>query len=167
MHAVNERLIGAPATAVGALLDRLADRDDPLWPRGAWPPLRLDRPLAVGADGGHGPVRYAVAAYEPGRRVRFAFTPAFPIDGYHELTVEPVSEHSCRLRDVLTGRARGSMLLAWPLVWRWLHDALMEDLLDRAEAAATGVGRRPARWSPWVRVLRRLLAPRAAGRRDR
>lgn len=163
MHTVNERLIAAPASAIGALLDRLATVDDGLWPVATWPAVRLDRPLGVGADGGHGPVRYAVEAYEPGRRVRFAFTSRFKIDGYHELTVEPVTDDQCRLRDVLTGRAQGSMHLAWPLVWRSLHDALMEDLLDRAEAATTGHVRRPARWTPWVRVLRRLLTGRRPG----
>ncbi len=161
MHTVNERAIAAPASAVGALLDSLASDDDALWPATSWPALRLDRPLGVGAAGGHGPVRYAVAAYEPGRRVRFAFTPRFQVDGYHELTVEPDGDGTCRLRDIASGRARRSMRLAWPLVWHWLHDALMEDLLDRAEAAATGQVQHPARWSLWVRVLRRLLTPRA------
>ncbi|UNO43730.1 DUF2867 domain-containing protein [Streptomyces sp. MST-110588] len=36
--------------------------------------MRFDRPLGVGAYGGHGPVRYRVSAYDPGRRIRFDFT---------------------------------------------------------------------------------------------
>jgi hypothetical protein len=41
-------------------------------------------------------------------------------------------------------------------MFRWLHDAYLEDLLDRAGDAP---GHPPARrtpWSPWVRLLRRL-----------
>jgi hypothetical protein len=46
------------------------------------------------------------------------------------------------------------MLVAWPVAIRWLHDAVLEDLLDRAELAVTGTVARPAVWSPWVRLLR-------------
>jgi hypothetical protein len=48
----------------------------------------------------------------------------------------------------------------WPRRWppiRWLHDAVLEELLDRAGAAVGDPPARPARWSPWVRVCRRLL----------
>ena len=53
------------------------------------------------------------------------------------------------------------MRLLWPLGVRWIHDAVLEDLLDRAEAAVGAGPARPARWSPWVRLLRRLDGPRA------
>lgn len=164
MHTVNSRTIAAPASAVGGLLDLLGTPDDLLWPTTTWPPVRFDRPLGVGADGGHGPVRYIVVGYEPGHRIRFKFTRPFPVDGYHELTVEDAGEDQCRLTHVLAARTHGAMRLGWPIGWRWLHDALLEDLLDRAEAATTGNVRQPARWSVWVRLLRRLFPrrPRAA-----
>ncbi|AZS71029.1 hypothetical protein DDE74_08815 [Streptomyces lydicus] len=40
---------------------------------------------------------------------------------------------------------------------RPLHDAAPEDSLDRAERACTGTVARPARWSRYVRMLRRLI----------
>jgi hypothetical protein len=51
----------------------------------------------------------------------------------------------------------GAALLSWPLVFRPLHDAVLEDALDDAERHVTGRVERPARWSIYVRVLRRLL----------
>ena len=62
------------------------------------------------------------------------------------------------------------MQVMWPLVVRWLHDALLEDLLDGAEAAlkAKPVVRRPL--SRGVRALRWAMAPavsRSAGRAAR
>jgi hypothetical protein len=46
--------------------------------------------------------------------------------------------------------------LTWPLIFRPLHEALIEDSLDDAERALGGEP--PAReWSPWVRLLRRLF----------
>jgi hypothetical protein len=157
---VHERPINAPVEVVGALLDRLASADDPLWPTPAWPPLHFDRPLAVGATGGHGPIKYSVEAYEPGRRVRCRFDPSLA-DGHHELTVEAREDGRCVMRHVISARMRGVMLLLWPLSIRWLHDALIEDLLDNAELAATGRLRKPAAWPAVVRWQHRLSWPKA------
>jgi Protein of unknown function (DUF2867) len=66
------------------------------------------------------------------------------------------------IRNVHDREIAGSGLVVWPPPIRWLHDALLEDLLDRVEQAACSGPVRPARWSPWVRALGVLvLAPRA------
>jgi hypothetical protein len=160
IHNVHERTIEAPAEVVGALLDDVGGDHDRLWPSPAWLPMRLDRPVQVGAAGGHGPIRYRVVAHDPGRGVRFAFDPQVGIDGYHELTVEAAGPGRCVMRHVLHGRLRGRMRVLMPLVVRWLHDAVLEDLLDNAERAVGTGPDRPARWSPWVRLWRRLEHPR-------
>jgi hypothetical protein len=162
---VHERLLPVPAGDVGRLLDRLGGTDDPLWPAPAWGGMRLDRPLGVGAAGEHGPgrspIRYHVTAHRPGRSVEFTFAPGLGLDGTHTFLVEPVDAARCVLRHDVQGRLSGRMRLGWPLAVRWMHDAVLEDLLDRAEVAL-GVGpARPARWSPWVRLLWRLGSPRA------
>lgn len=54
----------------------------------------------------------------------------------------------------LLDRLGGPADVLWPLAVRWLHDAVVEDLLDRAEATVGTGPARPARWSPWVRLLR-------------
>src|SRR5919198_1110330 len=88
-HMRNTHHRAIDAANLGELLDRLAGPDDPLWPSHAWPPLRLDAGLAPGSRGGHGPIRYTVAEYEPGRRVRFRFDRETGGDGYHELIATP------------------------------------------------------------------------------
>jgi len=40
------------------MLDSLGSARDAVWPGGRWPVLTLDRPLQVGAVGGHGPIRF-------------------------------------------------------------------------------------------------------------
>jgi hypothetical protein len=171
---VHARELHASAGEIGALLDSLGSSDDRLWPHW-WPKLRLDGPLAVGAAGGHGPIRYSVEQYEPGRRVVFRFAPGLGIDGTHWLEVEPQTRDGRTvLRHVLEGRLYGRALLTWPVAVRWLHDALLEDLLDRAELEVQGSVARPARWSPWVRLMRGVLSrariplgPRAQAERSR
>lgn len=158
---VHERELPVPAADVAALLDRLGGPDDALWPAPAWPPMVLDRPLAVGAAGGHGPIRYRVTAYEPGRMVEFTIAPGLGLRGTHTFLVEAAGPSRTVLRHVIEGRADVIGRLRWTLAVRALHDAVLEDLLDRAEAAVGTGPVRPARWSPWVRLLRRIDAPRA------
>ncbi len=153
---VHERLLPATRGEVGALLDSLSCEDDRLWPHGAWPAMRFDGPLAEGAAGGHGPVRYTVAAHVPATWVRFTFIGPRGFDGFHEFAAFAVDERRTLLRHTLAMTAGGPARLTWPLVWRPLHDACLEDALDRAELACAGTVARPARHSPYVRALRAL-----------
>src|SRR5690625_3273095 len=137
---------------VGALIDGLAGDDDRFWPRQNWPAMRFDRPLAVGASGGHGPIRYDVAEYQPRRRVRFAFTKPAGLHGYHEWAARPVAG-GCELRHRLVADTTGWPALSWPLIWPSMHDALIADALDNA-AAHVGAASRPARWAGYVGALR-------------
>ncbi|WP_017614434.1 DUF2867 domain-containing protein [Nocardiopsis salina] len=157
----HQRVIHAPAEVLSELIDTLGGPHDRLWPSPAWVPMRLDRPLAVGADGGHGPIRYRVSEHEPGRRVRFTFRPETGFRGHHELVVEPLPDGNTFLRHHVEAVPFGTSRLTWPLAIRPLHDALIEDLLDNAEQAATGRRPRPHRWSTWVRLLRRAGTPSA------
>ncbi|WP_330335514.1 SRPBCC family protein (plasmid) [Streptomyces sp. NBC_00536] len=157
VYNVHERLLAAKGSEVGALIDSLSDGvADRLWPQQKWPALEFDRPLAVGATGGHGPVRYAVTAYVPGTWVRFTFSGPRGFHGFHEFAVLPVDAERTVLRHTLAMRTGGLARLTWPLAFRSMHDACLEDGLDRAELACTGTVARPARWSPYVRLLRAL-----------
>jgi hypothetical protein len=155
MRNIQHRVIKAPADALGVLLDRFASAEDLLWPAAAWFPVVLDSGLTPGSSGGHGPIRYSVSSYQPGRRIRFDFAPDLGINGYHELVITEEGPASCRLTHTISAGLSGRMVLLWPLVIRWLHEALLQDLLDNAEVAVTGRLARPrARWSWWVRLLR-------------
>jgi hypothetical protein len=155
---VHERSIAAPPAQVGALIDGLGGPADHLWPRDRWPALRLDGPLAVGTACGHGPIRYKVEAYDPGRRVQFRFERPRGFVGIHGFSVE-AGPGGAVLRHELVMTLVGPARLTWPLIFRPLHDALIEDALDRACAALRQPLSAPP-WSPWVRTLRRLLRPR-------
>ena len=80
---IHERELPASPERVGALIDSLSSHEDSLWPKHSWPPLEFDRPLSVGAVGGHGPVRYFVEAYTPCKSIRFRFTRPKGFSGYH------------------------------------------------------------------------------------
>ena len=154
---IHEREIQASREQVGALIDTLASRDDALWPDHSWPRMIFDRPLRVGARGGHGPIRYSVEEYASGRSIRFRFTGPRGFDGFHAYEVIALEGESSLLRHTLDMTARGVASLSWPLVFRPLHDALIEDSLATAEASL-GQPPRMRRWSLWVMVLRLLMS---------
>lgn len=161
---VHERTLDGSPAAVGALVESLSSPGDRLWPKQRWPAMRLDRGLEIGSDGGHGPVRYAVDRHEPGSLVAFVFTPAFPIAGEHRCEVLPAADGRTLLRHTLEGRPQSWLRLGWPLCFRWLHDALIEDAFDRAEAQIANAEWRPRPLAVHVRWLR-WIAGRVAARR--
>src|SRR5918992_289513 len=87
IESVHTRELPVPVEELGRLLDTLAGPDDRIWPIERWPndPILFDRPLSVGAKGGHGPIRYTVTAYEPGRLIEFEFDPGSGLRGLHRL----------------------------------------------------------------------------------
>lgn len=157
---VHEREIAASADEVGLLIDSLASVNDRLWPWHAWPAMRFDGPLREGAVGGHGPVRYFVSRYEPGRRVQFQFTGPAGFNGYHSYIVIDRTEDSTLLRHELAMTLSGWALLTWPLVFRPLHDALIEESLDRAESECGSPPTFAHRRSLWTKTLRALFTVR-------
>ena len=162
---IHQRVIDAPVDAIAPLIAAVGGNADRLWPAPPWSPMRLDRPLAVGARGGHGQIRYRVTEWEPGQYARFDFEGMPGLTGFHAMRIETWPGNTCRLEHRIEAKTSGTMQLIWPLMIRWLHDALVEDLLDNAELLATG--RPPAKrnqWSWWVRVLRRRMPAPAAPR---
>lgn len=156
---IHHRDFPITADAVGDLLRALSGSDDRLWPRHRWPAMRFDRPLAVGATGGHGPIRYAVEKFDS-MAVVFRFNaksgPAVGLEGIHGFFVEPLGPERTRLVHRIDATSRGAMTLRWLSFFLPLHDALIEDALDCAERALTGTVVRPARHSLRVRLLRAL-----------
>jgi hypothetical protein len=154
---IHERELSVSPDRVGALIDSLSSREDALWPKQSWPRMEFDRPLSVGAVGGHGPIRYVVEAYTPGRSIKFSFTGPKGFNGYHGYEIVKSSAHGCVLRHTLEMTTRGPAVFSWPIVFRPMHDALIEDSLAVAQAAL-GHAPRVQPWSAWVRVLRWVVS---------
>lgn len=158
MHVVNihQRRLARPASEVGRMIDTLASDRDVLWPRSMWPAMRFDRPLAIGAIGGHGPIRYSVDEYIPGQRVRFKFSAPRGFNGHHEFETLPDGDATL-LRHTLEMSTVGPALITWPLIFRPLHNALIEDALATGQVSL-GLAPTIEPWSYRVRFLRWLLS---------
>jgi len=158
---IHESALPASREEIGALIASLASPADALWPRQCWPRMQFERPLGVGARGGHGPIRYLVEAYVPGQSVKFRFTGPKGFDGYHGYEIAETLD-ALVLRHTLQMTTRWFAVLSWPLLFRPLHDALIEDSLATARAS---LGQPPNSrpWSPWVRFLRWVVSGGKAG----
>lgn len=159
-----QREIAAPANEVGMLIDSLASKNDRLWLRSEWPAMRLDRPLSIGAAGGHGPVRYFVTAYEPDRRVEFQFTGPADFIGHHSFTAVSVADSSTLLRHELSMSPSGTAKFTWPLFFRPMHDALIEESMDLAEIECSSPPGTAHRRSLWTKILRAPFSARMTGK---
>lgn len=153
---IHERRIPTSAEQVGSLIDTLASTDDKLWPKHAWPAMKFQDGLRVGANGGHGPVRYFIEAYDPGKKICFRFTAPRGFDGFHGFEIVSDGGQNVTLRHVLKMNVNGLAMLSWPFLFRPLHNALIEDALYKAER---NLGIHPAKqkWSWWVKTLRWLF----------
>ena len=154
---IHERELEANHEQVGALIDSLASVDDRLWPNHSWPRIQFDRPLSVGADGGHGLIGYSVEEYEPALSINFRFTKPKGFKGFHAFEVLNKAQQSVSLRHTIEMTIRGSAFLSWPLLIRPLHDALIEDALATAEASLGMIPKIQA-WSPWVKLIRWVIS---------
>jgi hypothetical protein len=155
MHIVNihTRHLPASVAKVGELIATAASNEDRIWPHENWPRIYLDRPIQAGAVGGHGPIHYRVSFYEPQERVRFEFTSGSV--GWHELTLQATSAHSCLLTHTIQTQPSLKFRIAWLLVIRHMHDALIEDLFDKLEAQFHTL-KQPTRWNAYVKLIRLL-----------
>lgn len=80
---IHDRKLEADPIQIDALIDSLASKDDRLWPKHAWSRMDFDHSLGVSATVGHGPIRYIVEEYIPGKSIKFRFTGPKGFDGFH------------------------------------------------------------------------------------
>ena len=154
---IHERELEASHDQVGALIDSLSSEYDRLWPNHSWPRMKFDRPLSIGADGGHGPIRYFVEDYNPGHSIKFRFTNPKGFKGFHRYEIVKSTQTSVLLRHTIKMAIQGSAMLTWSLFLRSLHDALLEDSLTTAQASLGMIPQIQA-WSPWVKIIRWVMS---------
>lgn len=162
VYNIHERQIHALAEAVGIVLDSLSGLDDRLWPWDRWPAMKFNSLLIEGASGGHGPITYSVSEYIPGHKVVFQFDGrglTAGLDGRHFFEVISGGAYPV-LRHVVDAECDLRNWVKWHVIIGPLHDALLEDALDKAESELSGRPVKSARWSIWVRFLRWMIRRR-------
>ena len=156
---VHSRVVDQPVIEISKLFETLASENDQMWPVKKWPAMKLDEGLKVGSKGGHGPIRYSVQKYIPGKFIQFKLSKPEGFHGTHEFEIKELAPDKTELKHSIRMAIRGQALLSWPLSIRWLHDALIEDAFDTIENNFLSI-KKKSQWNIWVRFLRKLLKPK-------
>ena len=155
---IHRRTIEKPAAEIVQLFGTLASENDRMLATDKWPAMKLDRGLQVGSKGGHGPIKYFITDYQPGKSITFQFDMT-GFDGFHRFDIIPSGAHQTQIVHVIDMNTTGFATLKWALAIRWLHDAFIEDAFDKVENQFTRTQKR-SEWIWWVRVLRRIMRPK-------
>ena len=138
------------------LLSTLSTPNDEIWPTENWPKMKLDNGLAIGSKGGHGPIKYFVESIFFGNQILFRFTSPKGFLGIHKFDVKSVDENKTELVHTIDMDAKNSGYFIWISSVKWLHNALIEDGLDKIHYKITGE-KKLTKWSLWVKILRTIL----------
>ncbi|GAB5554467.1 MAG: hypothetical protein Sapg2KO_40580 [Saprospiraceae bacterium] len=137
-------------------METLASQNDKIWPFEKWPKMKFKEGIKEGAIGGHGPIRYQIKKYIPGELIQFKFINPKGFNGIHQFEISELAEDKIELKHTIDMITRGSGSLTWIIGIRWLHDALLEDLLDKVENQFAEQRKKTA-WNFWVKFLRKVL----------
>ncbi|CDL79301.1 conserved hypothetical protein [Xenorhabdus cabanillasii JM26] len=157
VSSIHMRIVDCTPTQLGALLARFDEPHSPCWPYQKWPRDDFDGPIQVGTEGGHGATRYRVEQYQPDKGVLFRFISPDGYEGVHGFLIYPYMQEKTLLIHFTHLYLRRSHYLIWHCCTRWVHDALICDLLDGVELCLTGVVVHPRRWKWRVYFIRHVL----------
>lgn len=154
---IHKRIIHQPKGKITELMETLSTEKDKVWPFEKWPKMKFKKGKYEGANGGHGPIRYTIKKYIPGKLIQFEFTNPKGFHGIHKFETIELLDNKTELIHTIDMITSGVGTLTWMIGVRYLHDALIEDLFDKIENEFDNHNKRTA-WSFWVRFLRKLLS---------
>ena len=149
----HKRIINQPKEKISKLIEKLASKEDKIWPHNKWSPMRFKDGLKVSSKGGHGIIRYTIIAYNPEHGIKFQFTSPKEFDGTHEFSMIELDDNQTEVNHVINMETHGIATIQWIVFIRWLHDALIEDALDNIENHFSDE-KKTSKWSVWVKLWR-------------
>lgn len=138
------------------LFATLSKKEDRIWPKEKWPSMRFKNGLIIGAEGGHGPVRYKVLEYDADGYAMFEFLKPKGFVGTHTFQITEIDENTSVIKHTISMKTQGFGTFLWIFAIRWLHDALLEDAFDKVENQCINT-KKTTSWSLWVKILRKVL----------
>lgn len=153
---IHKRIIHKPKESISKILDSLSSSNDRLWPKEKWPPMVFRNGLVEGATGGHRPIRYSISKYVPGSSIEFDFLKPDGFKGIHKFEITEIEKDKTELRHTISMTVSGKGIFTWYFAMKWLHDALLEDCMDKAENNFL-IEKIHSDWNLWVLFLRRIF----------
>ncbi len=76
--------------------------------------------------------------------------------GIHKFEITEIEKDKTELKHTIDMTVSGKGIFTWYIAVKWLHDALLEDCLDKAENHFL-TDKKKTKWNLWVIFLRRLF----------
>lgn len=153
---IHQRDYNQPVTVISEILDTLSTRNDRLWPNEIWPPMILNNGLEINSFGGHGPIGYYISNYDYGKSIEFTFTKPTEYIGTHKFDIIEMTDNTTQLRHTINMNLNLKGIVTWYFAIKWLHDALLEDCLDKVHNQFNEI-KVQSPHNFWARTLRNLL----------
>ncbi len=153
---IHQRDYELSVSVLSDVLNSLSTENDLLWPKEEWMPMVLDNGLNPNSKGGHGPIEYYVEEYEFGKMINFCFTKPREFIGNHRFEILKLNAEKTRLKHTIDMKVNFKGLVSWYVAIKWLHDALLEDCLDKVYNLHNE-SKMNSPHSLWVRTLRKIL----------
>ncbi len=153
---IHSRIIREPKEQISKIFDSLSTNNDQLWPTGKWPPMIFRKGLMEGAIGGHRPIKYSIKKYIPGNLIEFSFMKPHGFIGIHRFEITEIENDKTEIKHTINMTLIGKGIFAWYIAVKWLHNALLEDCMDKAENNFL-TEKKKTEWSLWVLFLRRIV----------
>ena len=139
------------------LLKTLSTENDRIWPKENWPAMKFKDGIQVGAKGGHGPIRYSVEKYNLDEIIQFKFSKPNGFNGVHKFEIKELDKEKTEIKHTIDMNTTRKGTLIWTFAIRSLHNALIEDELDKLENNFSD-NQKSTKWNMWVRFLRKQIA---------
>ena len=152
---IHTRIVHQGKDKLSGILDSLSSKDDQLWPSEQWPPMIFRKGLSEGAVGGQGPIKYSIRKYVPGNSIEFKFIKPDGFNGTHKFEITELDSVKTEIKHTIKMSLSGKGILIWYLAVKWLHDALLEDCLNKVESHFLKMPKR-TKWNVWVCLLREI-----------
>ncbi len=153
---IHTRIIDQPIKSIIPIFESLASQNDRIFPIEHWSKMKLFGAKKVGTKAGHGIIKYTISKYISGKIIQFEFTSPKGFKGHHKFELSAIDIDKTELTHVINMKTTGHGTFFWIFVIRWLHDALLEDCLDKVENHFLTTALK-SKWSPWVEILRWLF----------
>jgi len=118
--------------------------------------MLLNNGLNKDSTGGHGPIGYYVSNYTTGKSIEFTFTKPKEFIGNHKFEIIETSPNTTLLRHTINMSLDIKGIVTWYFAIKWLHDALLEDCLDKVHNQINK-GHLQTPHTIWVKYLRNML----------
>lgn len=153
---IHKRVFHQSKDRISSIFDSLSSKNDQLWPYEKWPPMIFKKGLKEGATGGHGPIKYSIQNYKYGDFIEFNFIKPDEFIGIHKFEITAIDTEKTEIKHTINMSLSGKGILTWYVAVKWLHDALLEDCLDKVENHFLNE-KVKTKWNFWVFALRKML----------